>query len=100
MKNQIQSKLWKKRLIGKVRAAFSLVELLVVIAVIGIIAAIAIPNIAGITGAGRYSQSSAKRAKPRLHLRIRSGSRKCRPSFATAAAAVTASSGTMTFPGT
>jgi type IV pilus assembly protein PilA len=50
MKNQIQSKLQKKRLIGKVRGAFSLVELLVVIAVIGIIAAIAIPNIAGITG--------------------------------------------------
>lgn len=49
MKNQIQSKDWKKRLIGKVHAAFSLVELLVVIAVIGIIAAIAIPNIAGIT---------------------------------------------------
>jgi prepilin-type N-terminal cleavage/methylation domain-containing protein len=50
MKNQIQSELRKKRLVGKVRGAFSLVELLVVIAVIGIIAAIAIPNIGGITG--------------------------------------------------
>lgn len=49
MKNSVQPKHSKKLFSAKAHAAFSLVELLVVIAVIGIIAAIAIPNIAGIT---------------------------------------------------
>lgn len=44
---------------GRFKAAFSLVELLVVIAVIGLIAAIAIPNIANLTGAA--STGAAKR---------------------------------------
>jgi type IV pilus assembly protein PilA len=55
MNTQIQNKP-RKKLVTRVRAAFSLVELLVVIAVIGIIAAIAIPNIAGITGSATTSK--------------------------------------------
>jgi type IV pilus assembly protein PilA len=46
----------RKKLLAKVRAGFSLIELLVVIAVIGIIAAIAIPNIAGITGSANTAR--------------------------------------------
>ena len=45
-----------------IKAAFSLVELLVVIAVIAIIAAIAIPNIANITG-GAQTAADARNAQ-------------------------------------
>ena len=41
---------------NKLKAGFSLIELLVAIAVIGVIAAIAIPNIGGVSGAASASE--------------------------------------------
>ena len=98
MKNQIQSKLQKKRLFGKVHAAFSLVELLVVIAVIGIIAAIAIPNIAGITGSATTAkaQRNAQSLASTFASARAAGSDQAFADKAAAADAVVA--GTMTFP--
>ncbi|MGH8046400.1 MAG: prepilin-type N-terminal cleavage/methylation domain-containing protein [Chthoniobacterales bacterium] len=87
MNTQIQKA--RKKVLTKVRAAFSLVELLVVIAVIGIIAAIAIPNIAGITNQADVAKGQ-RNAQSLASTFASARAAGHAGSYATAAAAVTA----------
>jgi type IV pilus assembly protein PilA len=57
MKTQINPRKRHHRLGARLRAGFSLVELLIVIAVIGVIAAIAIPSISGITDSANTAKA-------------------------------------------